>query len=101
MLQSATSTRTTCRHLVALLLARRCTIADAPLAPDITGENHRGKGYYNRCWPVTHVNDRPHRTSPTVEPRERLHTRLDSFTKWAEAFPLRTKEAEPIARILT
>ena len=28
-------------------------------------------------------------------------TCLDSFTKWAEAFPLRTKEAEPIARILT
>jgi len=27
-------------------------------------------------------------------------TCLDSFTKWAEAFPLRTKEAEPIARIL-
>jgi len=38
-------------------LMSRTTIADAPLAPDITGENHRGKGYYNRCWPVTHVND--------------------------------------------
>ena len=27
-------------------------------------------------------------------------TCMDSFTKWAEAFPLRSKEAEPIARIL-
>ena len=27
-------------------------------------------------------------------------TCIDSFTKWAEAFPLRTKEAEPIAKIL-
>jgi len=25
---------------------------------------------------------------------------MDSFTKWAEAFPLRSKEAEPIAKIL-
>jgi len=25
---------------------------------------------------------------------------MDAFTKWAEAFPLRSKEAEPIARIL-
>jgi len=25
---------------------------------------------------------------------------MDSFTKWAEAFPLRNKEAEPIAKIL-
>ena len=25
---------------------------------------------------------------------------MDSFTKWAEAFPLRSKEAEPIARVL-
>ena len=25
---------------------------------------------------------------------------MDSFTKWAEAFPLRSKEAEPIARIM-
>jgi len=27
-------------------------------------------------------------------------TCMDAFTKWAEAFPLRSKEAEPIARIL-
>jgi len=27
-------------------------------------------------------------------------TCMDSFTKWAEAFPLRSKEAEPIARIM-
>jgi len=27
-------------------------------------------------------------------------TCMDSFTKWAEAFPLRSKEAEPIAKIL-
>jgi len=27
-------------------------------------------------------------------------TCIDSFTKWAEAFPLRSKEAEPIAKIL-
>jgi len=27
-------------------------------------------------------------------------TCMDSFTKWAEAFPLRSKEAEPIARVL-
>jgi len=26
---------------------------------------------------------------------------MDAFTKWADAFPLRSKEAEPIARILT
>jgi len=25
---------------------------------------------------------------------------MDSFTKWAEAFPLRNKEAETIARLL-
>ena len=27
-------------------------------------------------------------------------TCIDSFTKWAEAFPLRNKEAETIARVL-
>ena len=27
-------------------------------------------------------------------------TCMDSFTKWAEAFPLRSKEAEPIARVM-
>jgi len=25
---------------------------------------------------------------------------MDSFTKWAEAFPLRNKEAETIAKVL-
>jgi len=27
-------------------------------------------------------------------------TCVDAFTKWAEAFPLRCKEAEPIAKVL-
>jgi len=35
---------------------------------------------------------------------ERGHTYIltcmDAFTKWAEAFPLRAKEAEPIAKVL-
>ena len=75
--------------------ARDAINATSIIEASLAEKDHFGSAPYER-WYIDLTGPHPMSDRGSVY----ILTCLDSFTKWAEAFPLRNKEAETVAKVL-